>query len=131
MISTGALIKKFPTDATTSLDFRLRSVLVVDAGTGAPGTGANPFRYLSAARNANVALYGLPRLNLIGSGMDQKIESALGDGKYSGLVKLDMTKPFTLTDPDAGTNYGGVGGSTFSERSGNCAGENRMGEVDR
>ncbi len=106
----GILIKKFPPDATTPLDFRLRSVLVVDAGTGAPGTGANPFRYLSSAKSANVALYGLPRLNLIGSGMDQKIESALGDGKYSGLVKLNTANPFTLNDPDAGTNYGGAGG---------------------
>ncbi|MRR20165.1 SusF/SusE family outer membrane protein [bacterium] len=106
----GILIKEFPADATTPLDFRLRGVLVVDAGTGAPGTGANPFRYLSSAKSANVTLYGLPRLNLIGSGRDQKIESALGDGKYSGLVKLDVTKAFTLNDPDAGTNYGGTGG---------------------
>ena len=107
----GALLKKFPADATTAMDFRLKAVLVVDGGTGAPGTGANPFAYISALKNANVTLYGLPRLNLIGSGMDQKIESALGNGKYTGLVKLDPTKPFTLNDPDAGTSYGGAAGT--------------------
>lgn len=107
----GILLKKFPADASTPLDLRLRAVLVVDAGTGAPGTGTNPFSYTSASKSATVALYGLPRLNLVNSGMDQKIESALGDGKYTGLVKLDMTRPFTLTNPDAGTVYGGATGT--------------------
>jgi len=105
----GILLKKFPADATTSVDFRIRGVLVVDAGTGAPGTGTNPFAYMSTPVNASVTLYGLPRLDLIGSGMDQKVESALGDGKYTGLVKLDMTKPFTLLDPDSNTSYGASG----------------------
>ncbi len=107
----GILIKKFPADASSALDIRLRAVLVVDAGTGAPGTGTNTFSYTSESKSATAVLYGLPRLNLIGSGMTQKIESALGDGKYTGLVKLDMTKPFTLTNPDAGTNYGGTAGT--------------------
>lgn len=106
----GILIKKFPADASTPLDFRLRAVLVVDAGTGAPGTGTNPFSYASPSKGVTVALYGLPRLDLINSGLTQKIESALGDGKYTGLVKLDPANAFTLTDPDAGTNYGGAGG---------------------
>jgi len=106
----GILIKKFPADASSALDLRLRAVLVVDAGTGAPGTGTNTFTYISDLKSATAALYGLPRLNLIGSGMTQKIESALGDGKYTGLVKLNPANAFTLTDPDAGTNYGGVGG---------------------
>ncbi len=105
----GVLLKKFPADATTSVDFRLRGVLVVDAGTGAPGTGTNPFSYSSAVKNASVTLYGLPRLDLIGSGMTQKVESALGDGKYTGLVKLDMAQPFTLLDPDSNTSYGASG----------------------
>ncbi len=105
----GILLKKFPADATTSVDFRIRGVLVVDAGTGAPGTGTNPFAYMSTPVNASVTLYGLPRLDLIGSGIDQKIESALGDGKYTGLVKLDMTMPFTLLDPDSNTSYGASG----------------------
>jgi hypothetical protein len=107
----GILLKKFPADATTSVDFRLRAVLVVDAGTGAPGTGTNTFSYPSAVKNADVTLYGLPRLNLIGSGMDQKVESALGDGNYTGLVKLNTANPFTLQDPDAGTSYGGAAGA--------------------
>jgi hypothetical protein len=107
----GILLKKFPADATTSVDFRLRAVLVVDAGTGAPGIGTNTFSYASAVKNASVTLYGLPRLDLIGSGMDQKVESALGDGNYTGLVKLNTANPFTLLDPDAGTSYGGAAGA--------------------
>lgn len=107
----GALIRKFPTDATTSLDFRLRATLIVDAGTGSPGTGSTPFAYASALKTASATLYGLPRLNLIGSGVAQKIESALGDGKYTGLVKLNTANAFTLNDPDAGKNYGGAAGA--------------------
>jgi hypothetical protein len=56
-----------------------------------------------------VTLYGLPRLNLIGSGMDQKVESALGNGSYTGLVKLNTANPFTLLDPDANITYGASG----------------------
>jgi hypothetical protein len=103
----GILLKKFPADATTSVDFRIRGVLVVDAGTGAPGTGTNPFAYMSTPVNASVTLYGLPRLDLIGSGIDQKIESALGDGNYLGYIKLEVAKPFTLLDPDTDVSYGG------------------------
>lgn len=105
----GLLIKKFPTDQTSAVDIRLRAVLVVDAGTGAPGTSSAPFEYISATKTANVTTYGLPRLNLVNSGVTQKIESALGDGKYSGYVKLDKTKPFTLNDPDANITYGANG----------------------
>lgn len=105
----GILLKKFPADAATSLDFRLRAVLVVDGGTGAPGTGTNPFSYISAVKNANVTLYGLPRLDLIDSGMTQKVESALGNGIYTGLVKLDVAQPFTLLDPESNTSYGASG----------------------
>jgi hypothetical protein len=107
----GILLKNFPGDAVTSIDFRIRSVLIVDAGTGAPGTSTAPFEYKSAAKNANVTLYGLPRLDLINSGLTQKIESALGDGKYFGYVKLDNTKAFTLRDPDTNTPYGVSGSS--------------------
>lgn len=105
----AALLKKFPSDQVSSVDFRIRSVLVVDAGTGAPGTSTKPFVYSSGATNANVTIYGLPRLDLINSGITQKIESALGDGAYFGLVKLDATKPFTLKDPDANIVYGANG----------------------
>ncbi|HSO88090.1 MAG TPA: SusE domain-containing protein [Draconibacterium sp.] len=105
----GILLKKFPANEVSSVDFRLRSVLVVDAGTTAPGTGSNPFQYTSAVKNAKVTLYGLPKLDLINSGIDQIIESPLGDGKYSGYVKLDVTKPFTLKDTDANIVYGANG----------------------
>ena len=105
----GILLKKFPANEVSSVDFRLRSVLVVDAGTTAPGTGNKPFEYTSATKNAKVTIYGLPKLDLINSGIDQIIESPLGDGKYSGYVKLNSSKPFTLKDPDANIVYGANG----------------------
>lgn len=110
----GILLKKFPADQVSSVDLRLRSILVVDAGTGALGTSTKPFEYISVVKNANVTIYGLPRIDLIGSGMDQKIESALGNGKYSGLVKLDVTKPFTLKNPDSGSVYGANGAAVLA-----------------
>lgn len=100
----GLVLKKFPADQASSIDLRIRSVLTVDAGTG-----ATPMVYNSAIKTVNLTPYGLPRLDLIGSGVDQKIESALGNGAYSGFVKLDKTIPFTLHDPDANLNYGANG----------------------
>lgn len=105
----GILLKLFPADAVSTVDFRIRSVLVVDAGTGAPGTTTDPMVYSSAAKTADVTTYGLPRLDLIDSGLAQKIESAAGDGKYFGYVKLDAAKPFTLLDPDTDISYGASG----------------------
>jgi len=105
------LLRNLDADVTSSVDLRLRAVLVVDAGTGAPGTSASPFEYTSAVKTVQVSPYGLPRLDLIGSGIDQKIESALGDGKYFGYVKLDKAKPFTLRNPDTNTTYGVSGGA--------------------
>lgn len=105
------LLKKFPGDATSSVDFRIRCLLVFDAGTGALGTSSNPVEYTSATTTAEVTLYGLPRLDLINSGKTQKIESALGNGIYTGYVKLDKTKAFTLHDPDTDITYGGAGGT--------------------
>lgn len=101
----GILIKKFPTDVASNLDLRIKSVLVVDAGTG-----AKPKEYVSDAKTVVATTYGLPRLDLVGSGITQKIESALGDGKYFAFVKLDKTKAFTLKDPDANIVYGGAAG---------------------
>lgn len=98
------LLKKFDADKASSVDFRIRAVLVTDAGTG-----AKPFIYSSAAKSADVTLYGLPRLDLLDAGVEGKIESALGDGVYTGFVKLDATKPFTLKDPDANKVYGATG----------------------
>ena len=105
----GMLLKKFPADTVSSVDFRIRSVLVVDAGTGALGTSAMPLTYSSPITTKSVTVYGLPRLDLINSGIAQKIESALGDGSYTGFVKLDAAKPFTLKDPDANITYGSNG----------------------
>ncbi len=100
----GILLQKFPADVASAVDFRIRSVLSIDAGTG-----ALPRIYASDPVSANVTIFGLPRLDLINSGITQKIESALGDGKYIGYVKLDATKPFTLKDPDANITYGANG----------------------
>ncbi|MGC1390249.1 MAG: SusE domain-containing protein [Bacteroidales bacterium] len=105
----GLLLKSFPSDSVSSVDFRIRTVLVVDAGTGSIGTSIAPLVYSSGAVTAQVTVYGLPRLDLINSGIVQKIESALGDGSYTGYVKLDATKPFTLKDPDANIVYGANG----------------------
>ena len=106
----GMLLKKFPADEVSSVDFRIRSQLVVDAGTGAPGAADDSFDYSSETETANVALYGLPRIDILNSGIDQKIESALGNGEYTGYVKLNETKPFNLYEPDNALTYGGSGG---------------------
>ncbi len=100
----GLLIKKFPTDTTSSVEFRIRAVLVIDAGTG-----YTPIMSSSDVKSVVITTYGLPRLDLIGSGLTQKIESPLGNGDYSGYVKLDPSKPFTLKDPDANVMYGATG----------------------
>lgn len=106
----GILLKKFPADVASSVDFRIRSRLVVDAGTGAPGAADDTFEYSSEIETASVTLYGLPRLDILDSGIDQKIESALGNGEYFGYVKLDETMPFSLLDPDNSITYGGANG---------------------
>lgn len=108
--ANAVLKKNFPTDATTSLDYRLRSVLIVDAGTGSLGTSTNPLEYISGTTTGSTTIYGFPRLDLNDSGKAQKVESPLGDGVYSGIVKMDPAQAFTLTDPDAAINYGGTGG---------------------
>lgn len=100
----GLLLKNFPADQASPVDFRIRAVLVRDAGTG-----VSPLSYNSEIKTANVTPYGLPRLDLTGSGTEQKIESAAGDGIYKGTVKLDAGKPFTLRDPDTNTVYGASG----------------------
>jgi hypothetical protein len=101
----GIMLKAFDADKASSADFRIRAKLVQDAGTGVA-----PLMYNSPIKTAEVTPFGLPRLDLIGSGIDQKIESASGDGKYLGFVKLDAAMSFTLKDPDLGTVYGGSAG---------------------
>jgi starch-binding outer membrane protein SusE/F len=102
----GMLLKKFDSDVASAADFRIRSVLVVDSGTGAPGTSTDPMEYSSSVKTVDVTPYGLPRLDLINSGRIQKIESALGDGNYLGYVWLSAENAFTLEDPDADIIYG-------------------------
>jgi hypothetical protein len=103
----GLLIKsRFSSDASFSIELRLRSVLVQDAGTG-----VSPYTSISQTKTVNVTTYGLPRLDLINAGIVENISSALGNGIYTGYVKLDATKPFTLKDPDTGTTYGLSGGN--------------------
>ena len=99
----GILLTKFPADQVTSIDIRIRAVLSLSSGTGL-------YEYNSATSSHDATVYGLPRLDILDSGLTQNIESALGDGKYSGFVKLDATKPFTVKDPDANIVYGGTNG---------------------
>lgn len=112
------LLSDFPADEASSVDFRVRARLVVDAGTGAPGTSDDSFEYISETQTASVTLYGLPKLSLIDSGTEQSIESPLGNGEYSGMVKLDASLPFTLYDPDNDISYGGSGGTLSVDGSG-------------
>lgn len=109
------LLKKFDGDATSSVDFRIRAVLVIDAGTGAPGVSDGTFTYSSETTTKDVTLYGLPRLDLLNSGIEQKVESSLGNGEYSGYVNLDDTKSFTLYNPDNDITYGGSGGTLVKD----------------
>ena len=99
----GILLKYFPADQVSSLDFRIRSVLSLSSGTGS-------YVYSSVAKSVDVTIYGLPRLDLVNSGITQKVESALGNGVYVNFVKLDATKAFTVKDPDTNTVYGGKTG---------------------
>ncbi|NJO89114.1 MAG: hypothetical protein HC831_09255 [Chloroflexia bacterium] len=70
---------------------------------------------ISAISSLQVTPYGLPRLdiNITGETEKQKIVSPAGDGDYAGFVKFKAGDTFTMTDPDAGVNYGG-NGSTIS-----------------
>ncbi|HLN53705.1 MAG TPA: SusE domain-containing protein [Lentimicrobium sp.] len=114
----GILLKKFPADQASNVEFRLKAVLVVDSGTGAAGSASSPMVYISEVKTVEAVLYGLPRLNLIDSGMDQKIESALGDGKYKGFVKINAANPFKLEDPETGIIYGASGGNLVPDGAG-------------
>ena len=109
------LLRKFAADLVSDAEFRLRAVLVVDGGTGAPGTGSTPFQYISESISAEIFAYGLPRLDLLGSGVDQKVESALGDGVYKGFVKLSADHSFTLYNPDTETEYGLTAGALAAD----------------
>ncbi len=102
----GILLKKFPADQQSTIDIRIRALMVTDGGTG-----AKTFEYTSAIETVNATIYGLPRLDVLdGTTVVGKVESPLGNGQYSGYVKFDATKTYTLKDPDTGIIYGGAGG---------------------
>lgn len=105
------LLEVLPEDATSAVEFRIRCNLTVDAGTGAPGTGDDPFEYISDVVDDEATIFGLLRLDLIGSGIDQKIVSPNSDGYYFGIVDLNTANAFTLNDPETATDYGGTGGT--------------------
>lgn len=114
------LLTVFDGDKETNAEVRVRAILTVDAGTGAPGTGTNPFSYTSASLATVVRPYGLPRLDLIGTSYENWIESPNADGLYSGFVKLSSTEPFTLKNPDDDKVYGlNADGTAFVENESN------------
>lgn len=114
------LLTLFDGDVETNAEVRIRAILTVDAGTGAPGTGSNAFAYTSATSVTVVRPYGLPRLDLIGTSYTNWIESPNADGIFSGFVKLSSTEPFTLKNPDDNKVYGlNAGGTAFEENGSN------------
>ncbi len=112
------LLKYFTEDKPASVKFRLRGILATDAGTGNV-----PMEYKSATQTASVTPFGLLRLDLIGSGMEQKIVSPAGDGKYNRFVKLDPANAFTLENPETGKVYGGSLGTLQEGGAGIVVGE--------
>jgi len=96
----GILLKKFPADKVSSIDFRIRSVLSLSSGTGS-------YEYSSAAKTVDVTTYGPPTLALTVAGKLQGIVSAADNGLYIGWIYTDGT-PFQLTNNDNGKKYGGV-----------------------
>ncbi len=112
------LLSVFDGDVETNAEVRVRAILTVDAGTGAPGTGANAFEYTSASSATVVRPYGLPRLDLVGTTYTNWIESPNADGIYSGFVKLSSTEPFTLKNPDDNKVYALNSAGTAIEENG-------------
>ncbi len=94
------LLAKFPADAVSEVDFRIRAVLAVDAGTG-----ATTMEYTSPTKTSNVTLYGPPTLALTTAGMLQGIYSPSDNKKYAGWIYTDGTG-FTFTNKDDGKIYG-------------------------
>jgi len=94
------LLKKFPADQLSSVDFRIRSVLSLSSGTGS-------FEYSSAVKTVDVTPYGPPTLAMTVAGTLQGITSP-GDNKiYAGWIYTDGTA-FQFTNNDDGKKYGGV-----------------------
>jgi hypothetical protein len=98
------LIKKLPTDVVSSVDFRIRSVLITDAGTGAKSIVS-----ISDTKTSDVRTYGPPTLALTTAGTVQGISSPSDNKVYKGWIYTDGT-PFRFTNKDNSKIYGGVGG---------------------
>jgi len=96
----GILLKKFPADQVSSIDFRIRSVLSLSSGTGS-------YVYSSAVKTIDVKTYGPPALSLTVAGKLQTIVSPGDNKQYAGWVYTDGTA-FQLTNTDDGKKYGGV-----------------------
>lgn len=123
------LLKTFPEFQLSDIDFRIKATLKFDAGTGAVGSIANPLEYFSSAVSASAILYGLPRMDIIDSGIEQNLSSPLGDGIYAGYILLDMANPFTLLDPETGTSYGGGAGTLTADGAAIVPGANGWHEI--
>lgn len=96
----GIMLKKFPADQVTSVDFRIRSVLSVSNGSGS-------FEYSSVTKTADVTTYGPPTLSFTVAGKLQGVVSAADNKVYTGWIYTDGT-PFQFTNNDDGKKYGGV-----------------------
>jgi hypothetical protein len=96
----GILLKKFPADQVTALDFRMRSVLSLSNGSGS-------YEYSSPAKSADVTTYGPPTLALTVAGKLQGLVSAADNKLYAGWIYTDGTS-FQFTNNDDGKKYGGT-----------------------
>ncbi len=96
----GILLKKFPADQVSAIDFRMRAVLSLSSGTGS-------YEYSSAPKTVNVTTYGPPTLAMTVAGKLQGVVSAADNKLYTGWIYTDGT-PFQFTNNDNGKKYGGV-----------------------
>jgi len=94
------LLKKYPADQVSAIDFRIRSVLSLSNGSG-------NFVYSSPAKSADVTTYGPPTLSFTTAGKLQGIVSAADNKIYVGWIYTDGTA-FQLTNNDDGKKYGGT-----------------------
>jgi len=94
------LLKKFPADQVSPVDFRIRAVLSLSSGTGS-------YVYSSAVKTVDVTTFGPPTLALTVAGTAQGITSPADNKAYSGWIYTDGTA-FQFTNKDDGKKYGGV-----------------------
>lgn len=95
------LLTMIPADQASAIEMRVTSVVQYVANVSSPASAVT------------VTTYGYPRL-VLSLTPSQSVYSQLGDGIYTGYVKLTVGTPFTVTDPETNKVYGGTGG-TLSE----------------